>query len=1219
MCDEHSILLHHVPVQAPWANGVCERGGGILKGLLECCVKSHSVQGLGEMNTALQECVLAYNSDINEAGVSPCQAAIGRQPRMMGDVLGNFSQRLAEHGLVDGNPSLARQVAMRETAKLAMVRLHFSRGIRRAELSRCRTSTMSTPLQPGDIVYFWRESKYNSKTSPSKKRLSLRRWHGPALLLALEGHSAGYVSFKGQMSKCAREHLRLASSMEQISAETWHDAIQECVEAALHDVRRPATEDISGADMASSLTPSMVPPTPSRLRTTSSLPPVPEEPVEALPPVRPEEFLQALDSLPELPGSGSLSRRASTMSSSRQASKASGSAAPGTPVPALIREASQAPGTPPVSSRLEASMETARELEEEQTSRKRAAEIEAEALRESEQVSSAEGHSVLMTTAMVQEIFKTKKSLMNKYAKEHANDIAPTNASVIGNEPSFEETFLKSEKHPLRLIQEQAEKDKLDPANSEVQDHGSWSGRWPLPSRTSWQAHELCCCLWPVGEHEVNAAKTARREVKWKSIPDHEKPEYKKAAEVGWKVQTDNLAFEPLSEEESMRVRNRLRDAGQLNKILHPRFIYTDKNDGQRSESRPLPLLANARLVIPGYQDETAYSVRKDAPTCARSSQHVLFITAASYGWKMWSADIKSAFLKGELFEEGERELYITNIRTTSDDEPILPFGRNALAKVRKGVFGLADSPRRWYLRLHKSVTRLGWVRSNVDAAQWFFYDKAGSLQGMMVSHVDDLLFAGTSVAKQTLDALGQELGFGSLDTGCFNYCGKQVKQLDDGSIEVSMQAYHENIQAVTVPVIRKKNLDSPLTPTELRQLRAVLGSLQWLVTQVRFDMSYHLSVLQGEPHVVRTLLKANALVRLVKKDSGFKLRFSKMDLEGAGILVVTDASLGNVTRTGGSEGTVQTKVFSQAAYVVLVADKELLAGREGRFCVLDARSHRLTRVCRSTYGAELLGAEESMDVGLYSRGLLAEVKGYNVLQRDEAYNAEIPLALVTDAKDVFDKSSSDTPTYGSQKSLAFTVSWLRETLRKPGTAIHWTATENMIIDCGTKDMAVDHFRSVINKSVWSYTFQPEFVKQSAKKKVVSVSRPSVALPGRPLSPGDPIANHLMVLAEQPGWRQKESIGIHVCRNARSFRQASPRFDPKIFQLRSTYARFDSDMQGEWRILEERQRDGKPSLIGDIASVLVTFFIKPGVESPLTPPLSQQEKGCTEESCLLQG
>ena len=38
---------------------------------------------------------------------------------------------------------------------------------------------------------------------------------------------------------------------------------------------------------------------------------------------------------------------------------------------------------------------------------------------------------------------------------------------------------------------------------------------------------------------------------------------------------------------------------------------------------------------------------------------------------------------------------------------------------------------------------------------------------------------------------------------------------------------------------------------------------------------------------------------------------------------------------------------------------------------------------------------------------------------------------MVTDAKDTFDKTNSDTPSYGSQKSLAFTIAWLRGMVAK--------------------------------------------------------------------------------------------------------------------------------------------------------------------------------------------
>ena len=112
------------------------------------------------------------------------QVVTGRQPRMQGDVRGGIQQRLAEHSLVSSHASMARSIAMRETAKLAMTRLHFSRGLRRAELPRSRTTTLTQQPKPGDIVYFYRDQKYKGRQG--KRILALRRWHGPSLLVAWE-------------------------------------------------------------------------------------------------------------------------------------------------------------------------------------------------------------------------------------------------------------------------------------------------------------------------------------------------------------------------------------------------------------------------------------------------------------------------------------------------------------------------------------------------------------------------------------------------------------------------------------------------------------------------------------------------------------------------------------------------------------------------------------------------------------------------------------------------------------------------------------------------------------------------------------------------------------------------------------------------------------------------------------------------------------------------
>lgn len=532
----------------------------------------------------------------------------------------------------------------------------------------------------------------------------------------------------------------------------------------------------------------------------------------------------------------------------------------------------------------------------------------------------------------------------------------------------------------------------------------------------------------------------------------------------------------------------------------------------------------------------------------------------------------------------------------------MLPLGDGGLARAKKGIFGLADSPRRWYLRLNKSVTKLGWVRSELDAALWFLWSEdGGRLEGMLLSHVDDLLMGGNDRAHRLLLELGRELGFGSLETGSFTYCGKKIEQFADFSIKISMTEYHENVKAIPIPNDRKKQLDDQLTPTEHRQLRGLLGSLQWLVSQLRFDQGFALSTLQSEKPVVATMMKANGLLKKFKAEPNFAIHFKPLDLTKCGLVVVSDAALGNVCQDGSTGEDALARVRSQAAHAILIADEDMIAGKEGNFCLLDSRSHRLARVCRSTFAAELMSAEEALDSGEFCRGALAETMGYSIDRRNaEASNDNIPMALVVDAKDVFDKSTSDTPSYGSQKSLAFTISWIRAQLRRPNLRIHWTATQNMIIDCGTKEMDGEHLRQVLSSGRWCFKYSQNYVRQGSKPlkrvKIASSQLPTACI-GQKLDPADPMFGHLLTLSDQLGWHVFDDFGVHVAKNARSFRSPKPRFDPVQFPRRSTYGRFtDGEGKAEWRLLEDKVKmaslRNSQALIGDNADLLITCFLR---------------------------
>ena len=1234
-CSAHSVHLWHCAVQAPWQNSPAERSGGILKTLVAAIVTDNVVLGDREISNAIGEACSAYNADVNEEGVTPLQSVTGRQPSSQGSVLHNFSGRLAEHGLIDAEPSLQQRMALRESARIGMIRLHYSKAIRRAELARSREPTISRSIQPGDTVYFWRAQKLNRRgdprlsTSSRRRRLELRRWHGPAIVLALEQSSEdsavtnAFLSFKGQVTKCALEHVRPASTLEELSAGAWEEAIKE-----LTSTGRTPLEDLGQAasDAESD---------------EREDPELPEPPMPGA--VAPSTL--AAPPLTAAPGTpvGHLVRRPVMQNALRRAQ--------GQPLAVELGRQALVRGQPAdFAAELRSLMERGRKRSASQSVEPSLL-LSEEPVPSSRRVSPTASAGVADPPRLSTEPPADQASVVGA-ADPHRPSIEPPgdHVSVAGaadphrpsteppgsisaaslpaalgpvvlNDPrlgearsAFEALTLDHEQllrlaqggadlHPLLQVQAQVECDRLQGSVSEkAPDHGTWDGRWSLPSSSQHELLQRLGAPLPAGQpddvHEVCAAG-GRKEKIWSKMSPSERTLWKEAAVKGWSAYVDNDAVKVLSLQESLAVRKELARKGELDRIMTPRFVLTDKNDGLRTEGANLPPAPSARLVVPGFKDRANLEgeIRRDAPTGSRLSQHLLLCLVAYHSatWNLLAADVKSAFLKGDPFVT--RELYIgpTNEKTG----PEIPLPRGCLAKVLKGVFGLADAPRQWWLKLASSLERRGWVRSALDQAVWFLWSgpERKTLCGMIISHVDDLLLGGNALAEKSLLQVGDELGFREVTRNSFTWCGKFFDKKPDGSVTLSMKTYHENLREVTLSKSRRSDVAALLTPFEHRQLRAVLGSLQWLVAQLRFDLSFCVSSLQGEsPPTVGTLLRANQAVREFQKDCNFELVFRGVNPYKGGLMAVADAALGNVDLKGSSQEAPLTKVYSQACYFIILADEELMAGRTGSFNILDMRSHRIPRVCRSSYAAETLSTEEAFDVGQLCRGFLASVRGLPLHKStlDSSLNS-VPLCTVVDAKDVFDRSNNDSNSFGSQKSLAFTIAWLRSVLRRPNTSL-------MFADGGTKDMDLTHMRSIMAAGKWSVTYSPAFVKQVSKGQRKRAAPTSTAeLMGEPLEPGDPLLGHLLKLGEQRGWHHRADMGINVAYDAKSFRSPEPRFSPAQFPLRSTFCRLELQTgQVMWRCLERdcRYQDlaNQHELLPHRAPILVTFFTKDSVQ-----------------------
>ena len=58
----------------------------------------------------------------------------------------------------------------------------------------------------------------------------------------------------------------------------------------------------------------------------------------------------------------------------------------------------------------------------------------------------------------------------------------------------------------------------------------------------------------------------------------------------------------------------------------------------------------------------------------------------------------------------------------------------------------------------------------------------------------------------------------------------------------VSVENYRKNLRPTVVPQSRRSCMSDGLKAVELKQLRGLLGSIQWLVAQPRFDIAIELS-----------------------------------------------------------------------------------------------------------------------------------------------------------------------------------------------------------------------------------------------------------------------------------------------------------------------------------------------------------------------------------------
>ena len=455
-------------------------------------------------------------------------------------------------------------------------------------------------------------------------------------------------------------------------------------------------------------------------------------------------------------------------------------------------------------------------------------------------------------------------------------------------------------------------------------------------------------CLWNLFEECFQAAppskaKQRRVEVQFRKLNPEDKKLFLKAMQKEWQSWVDN------------KVTSLCKARGiPTERIIRARWVLVWKKSSDPDITVKTP---KARLVLVGWQDPDLGKVATDSPTLRKETKHLVLSICAASKWKLWGADIKTAFLSGD---ESCRNIYF---RPPAEIKEWMNLSADDLFRLEKAAYGLAEAPRAWFARLTRELKEAGLVQSQLDPCLFLLRSKSdNSLKGICGVHVDDLLGGGCKEMDEALDRLRKKLPFGDYRTFTIRYTGVEIRQHPNTmEIEVGQENYIENLEHVETKTLG--NASTPLTDPSI--LRTCAGQLAWVSNSTRPEQAFLASYLQGvqDKGSVEHVHLYNKAIREMKQRK-ICLRFpSHVPVSQWHILCISDA--GWCTRANGE---------SQGGYILCFTTKQILENKEAPVWLIDWSSKKLRRVVRSSVAAETMAGQNGLDSIEWIQSLLAEI-----------------------------------------------------------------------------------------------------------------------------------------------------------------------------------------------------------------------------------------------------
>lgn len=152
---------------------------------------------------------------------------------------------------------------------------------------------------------------------------------------------------------------------------------------------------------------------------------------------------------------------------------------------------------------------------------------------------------------------------------------------------------------------------------------------------------------------------------------------------------------------------------------------------------------------------------------------HLLITLASCRGYMLHVGDITAAFLQGLGLAR------VLLMRPPHDGIPGVKPG--SILRAKNPVYGTKDAPRGFWRSLHRTLIDAGFRQVPHENAAYVYNNKDGTVNGMVICHVDDLVWCGDQETIKAMDIVQSKLKFGKVQDSTFRYCGRTITQDDEG------------------------------------------------------------------------------------------------------------------------------------------------------------------------------------------------------------------------------------------------------------------------------------------------------------------------------------------------------------------------------------------------------------------------------------------------------